>query len=620
MKGKKRVVLAAGLITLSLFAWGCGKEDKEEETTKAQVETTTVGEEETTVANNLTYESDGDAVTDASVFGDNVFVFSPEDNVEDVQNKVDEIYKRQESNQFGSQRYALLFKPGEYDSSLEVNVGYYTQVSGLGVLPTDTNINKLWVNADWMRHNATCNFWRGAENFSVNEYCMWANSQAVSLRRMNFNDGMVLSDGEGWSSGGFIADSYIAKTISSGSQQQYLTRNDDWRFWEGGVWNMVFVGVDRSKTPSGFWPYQPYTKVTATPVIQEKPYLTYDETYGYGVVVPEIRTDAIGVSWTEGTTGKFISLNKFHIATPEKDDAVTINNAIKDGKHILLTPGIYELKGTIEVTNSDTIIYGMGLATIVATKGNVAMETADVDGIKICGVLFDAGDEESETLLKVGSKKSDKSHESNPIVLSDVYFRAGGTEYTGKVKSCITINSNNVIGDNLWVWRADHGSNVGWEINTAPNGAIINGDDVTMYGLFVEHFQEYQTIWNGEGGELYFYQSEIPYDVPNQEAFMSHDGKVNGYASIKVSDDVKSFESYGIGVYSYNRDAKIDINSAVEVPDVKGVKLHNTLTVMLNGNPGISHVINNTGNSVTRAGSTARIEEYENGEQERSDN
>lgn len=95
--------------------------------------------------------------------------FLPEDDKNEIQSKVDEIYKKQETNQFGKERYAILFKPGEYDTALSVNVGYYTQVSGLGVLPTDTNINKLWVNADWMYHNATCNFWRSAENFSVND-------------------------------------------------------------------------------------------------------------------------------------------------------------------------------------------------------------------------------------------------------------------------------------------------------------------------------------------------------------------------------------------------------------------------------------------------------------------
>ena len=85
--------------------------------------------------------------------------------------------------------------------------------------------------------------------------------------------------------------------------------------------------------------------------------------------------------------------------------------------------------------------------------------------------------------------------------------------------------------------------------------------------------------------------------------------------TLKVGDNVLTFESYGVGVYSYNRDATITIDRAVEVPDIEGVKLHNTVTVMLNGHPGIEHVINNSGYGVKSSGATARIVEYENGEQ-----
>lgn len=561
----------------------------------------------------ISYVSDGDAVKDSSVLGENVHVFSPEDNISDVQKTVSDIYKMQEMNQFGDERHAILFKPGTYDSSLEVNIGYYTQVAGLGVAPTDTNIQKLWVNADWMRHNATCNFWRSGENFSVNEYCMWANSQAVSLRRMHFGDGIVLSDGEGWSSGGFIADSYFKGTVSSGSQQQYLFRNNDWRYFENGVWNMVFLGVNPNKITRGEWPYMPYTKIETTPTQMEKPYMVYDEEYGYGVMMADSIKDSQGVSWKEGVKGTFYSLNTFYIANPETDNADTINKALESGKNLLLTPGIYHIEDTIKVTKENTIVYGMGLATIVNESGCIAMEVADVDGVKVCGILFEAGETEAETLLMVGNEKTDVSHKENPMLFSDVYFRVGGGSYAGKVKSCVVVNSNDVIGDNFWVWRGDHSHNVGWEINTAPNGAIINGDNVTFYGLFVEHFQEYQTIWNGDNGKLFFYQSEIPYDAPSQEEFVSHDGKVNGYASIKISDDVNTFESYGIGVYCYNRDADIEIFSGVEAPDKEGVVLNNTVTVKLNGNGQITHVINDEGREVIRGGNTSRIIKYENG-------
>ncbi|MBE5959753.1 MAG: coagulation factor 5/8 type domain-containing protein [Lachnospiraceae bacterium] len=603
-------ILAYGTVTV-LFAGmltGCNTNKKDNKKS-----TNTSNKTATTVTNKIDYDSTGDVIKDDSVFGENVYVFSPDDDSSEVKEKIDDIYREQEKNQFGTERYAILFKPGEYDSSIAVNVGYYTTVAGLGISPVETNIEKLWVNADWMWHNATCNFWRGAENFSVNQYTMWANSQAVSLRRMNFYDGAVLSDGEGWSSGGFIADSKFEGTVSSGSQQQYLTRNCEWRNWEGGVWNMVFVGDDLHKIPMGGWPYNPLTKVEKTSYKIEKPFLVYDDEHGYGVYLPKLENETSLTTWAEGSEGTVKSLSSFYIAKPG-DDASKINEELEDGKNILFTPGIYEFSETIKVNNPDTVIYGMGLATLVATEGNAVMETADVDGIRISGLIFEAGDKESETLLRIGAEKTDVSHEENPVSLNDVYFRVGGSgRYVGKVSNCVTINSNNVIGDNFWVWRADHGANVGWNVNTAKNGIIINGDNVTMYGLFVEHFQEYQTIWNGNGGKLYFYQSEIPYDVPNQEEFMSHDNTVNGYSSYKVSDDVTDHEAWGLGIYAYNRDAEVDINSAAEVPDVEGVKIHNIVSVVLNGHPGISHVVNDCGNPVMRAGNTSKIMEYENG-------
>ena len=604
----KRYLIATIVILAAVFCFGCTDNNSNNAETTVQTE-----EQSGKTENKIEYVSNGDAVTDDSVFGKNVYVFSEKDKVEDIQKKTDEVYKIQETNQFGDERYALLFKPGNYDKSLTVNVGFYTQISGLGILPTDTNINKLWVDAAWMRMNATCNFWRSAENFSINEYCMWANSQAVSLRRVNSSDGIVLSDGEGWSSGGFMADCNFDSAVSSGSQQQYLCRNNQWGYWENGVWNMVFVGEDSSSVPSGEWPYAPYTSVKESPKVQEKPYICYDEKNGYGIMVPQIRKEAQGISWKEGVKGTFYSLNTFYIADPSKDNADSINQALDSGKHILLTPGIYSLDKALKVTKENTIIYGMGLATLEAAGGNSCMEVADVDGVKVCGLLFEAGEKESETLLKIGEKKTDVSHAENPLCFSDVYFRVGGGKYAGKVQNCVTLNCNDVIGDNFWVWRGDHSTNVGWDVNTASNGIIINGDNTIMYGLFVEHFQEYQTIWNGDNGRLYFYQSEMPYDAPDQKSYMSHDGTVKGYASIKVDDNVNKFESYGVGIYCYNRDADIEISSAVEVPDKKGIKLHNTCTVKLNGNGKIVHIINDDGDSTDNGGQACRIKEYENG-------
>ena len=551
------------------------------------------------------------------IFGENVYVFSPEDKPEKVQEILDELWESQETNQFGDNRYAVLFLPGEYDESIEVKVGYYMHVAGLGVMPQDTVINSVQCTARWLgdayNHNATCNFWRGMENLTVNQDMTWAVSQATFLRRMNIAGSIRLHDDYGWASGGFLADSQVANLIDSGSQQQWLTRNSDFGMWVGQNWNMVFVGNEEGKSPRGTWPGTKYTTVEQTPVIQEKPFLIY-ESGEFGVFVPTLRKDCTGVSWENGQMGSRIPLEEFYVAKAETDTADTINQALEEGKHLLLTPGIYKLDKPIVVNNAGTIVLGLGLATLEPINGNAAIKTADADGIKIAGVLFEAGEKESEFLLQVGEEKGNNRHEENPIVLSDVFFLVGGANPNNTaVKTCVELNANDVIGDNFWVWRADHGEGVGWENNTAPNGIVINGDYVTIYALMVEHFQEYQTVWNGEYGKTYFYQCEIPYDVPSQEVWMSHDGSVNGYASYYVNDAVTHHEAWGLGIYSYHRDAVVDLAMACEMSEAPDVKVHNVCVVMITGNPGISHIINELGNSATSPGQREIIREYAGG-------
>ena len=561
---------------------------------------------------------DSDPISeDIQLFGNNVYVFDTNDNASDVQSVLTNIWNKQEQNQFGSDRYAFFFKPGTYSSSINVKVGFYTQVSGLGTVPTDTTIQSFTCDARWLggdsNHNATCNFWRMAENLNVNSSTLWAVSQAVSLRRMKINGNLLLHDNGGWASGGFLADSVITGQTQSGSQQQWLSRNCTWGSWNGQNWNMVFVGIKNNNTPNEQWDGK-ITRVAEAPVVQEKPFLTYTENAGYRVFVPERRTYATGTSWENGANGEYISLDNFYVAKPDVDSADTINTALRSGKHLLFTPGIYKLDKAIEVNNPNTILLGMGLASLQSTNGNECIKISDVDGVKVAGLLFDAGNKDSATLLKVGETASSKSHASNPIVLSDVFFRVGGfLQSNTNSDSCVVINSNDVIGDNFWVWRADHGNYVGWNSNKTKNGIIVNGDNVTIYALMVEHFHEYQTLWNGNGGRTYFYQSEMPYDVPNQSSWMSHNNSVNGYASYKVADDVTSHEAYGLGMYLYNRDATVTQNTVMEIPDVTGVKVHNVCSVMLTGNPGVDHVINNTGSGCYAAGTRQFIIDYGTG-------
>ncbi len=459
-----------------------------------------------------------------------------------------------------------------------------------------------------MQGNATLNFWRGAENMAVNPSSgtdIWAVSQASPFRRMDIRGDMQLDDG-GWSSGGFLADTNVTGQVRSGSQQQWLSGNDQLGSWSGSNWNMVFVGVNNA--PSGAFPNPPYTVVNQAPTIKEKPFLYIDQSGNYQVFVPALRTNSQGTSWGSGApAGTSLPISQFYIAHPG-DTAATINNALAQGLNLLFTPGIYHLNSTIQVNRANTVVLGLGLATLTPDNGVTPMTVADVDGVSIAGLLFDAGTVNSPVLLQVGPTRSSLSHAANPTVLSDVFFRIGGAA-VGKATQSLVINSSNVIGDDLWLWRADHGSSVGWTSNTAANGLIVNGSNVTMYGLFVEHYQQYQVIWNGNGGRTYFFQNELPYDPPNQAAWMN--GSVNGYAAYKVASSVTSHEAWGLGSYCY-----FNVNSSVveahsfEVPNTSGVKFHDMVTVSLGGTGTISHIINNTGGPSNSSNSVADLVSY----------
>ena len=221
------------------------------------------------------------------------------------------------------------------------------------------------------------------------------------------------------------------------------------------------------------------------------------------------------------------------------------------------------------------------------------MTVADVDGVTVSGLLFDAGEKQSPVLLEVGPAHSHVNHSANPTSLHDVFFRVGGAA-VGKVAANLVINSNNVLIDHTWIWRADHGHGVGWTLNTSDNGLIVNGNDVTAYGLFVEHHQQFQVLWNGERGRTYFYQSEIPYDPPDQPSWRSAPN-LNGWASYKVADTVHDHEAFGLGIYSVFRHPDVTLTQAIEVPERSTVRFHHMITVALDNLGEITNVIDGTG-------------------------
>ncbi|MGI5484227.1 discoidin domain-containing protein [Streptomyces lavendofoliae] len=543
----------------------------------------------------------GPALPGGGDLGPNVHVFDP--STPGIQAKLDEVFRQQESAQFGSGRHAFLFKPGTYNG-LNAQIGFYTQIAGLGLRPDDTTINgDVTVDAGWFNGNATQNFWRAAENLALNPVSgtnRWAVSQAASFRRMHVKGGLNLApNGYGWASGGYIADSKVDGQIGNYSQQQWYTRDSAIGGWSNSVWNQVFSGVEGA--PATGFPEPRYTTLDTTPVSREKPFLYLDGNE-YKVFAPAKRTNARGTTWASGTPqGESIPLTRFYVVKPGTT-AATMNAALAQGLHLLFTPGVYHVDRTINVNRANTIVLGLGLATIIPDNGVTAMRVADVDGVRLAGFLIDAGAVNSPTLLEVGPQGAAADHAANPTTVQDVYIRIGGAG-PGKATTSMVINSDDTIIDHTWVWRADHGDGVGWETNRADYGVRVNGDDVLATGLFVEHFNKYDVEWYGERGRTIFYQNEKAYDAPNQAAIQN--GSTQGFAAYRVDDSVTTHEAWGLGSYcNYNVDPTIRQHHGFKAPVKPGVRFHSLLVVSLGGMGHYNHVINDTGASTVPAGTS----------------
>ncbi|WP_395244718.1 adenylyl cyclase [Agromyces sp. MMS24-K17] len=581
-------------------------------------------------------------------FGPNVTIFDSSWTADQISAALQAASNEAE---FSLNRHQFFFKPGTYGSAagqdnpltatgiVNSELGYYQAVAGLGASPEDVRINgSIHVEPvraceanpwDCQQPGSLTRFWRSMSNLTFNpiqrpvgadanrpfpsgitnaHQMRFAVSQAAPLRRINIEGDLTLMGRVGeYASGGYLANSNVDGEILSGSQQQWFTRDSSVGTWNGGVWNMVFSGVDGAPA-TDFGPQAGggngnKTNVGETPIVRESPFLYLDGS-DYQVFVPKAKTETSGHDWsTDASAGESIPLGDFFIAK-EGNTAAQLNAALASGKHLLVTPGVYELDAPLHVDRADTVVLGLGYASLVPTAGNATIEVGDVKGVKIAGLTVDAGTTLSDVLVKVGPDGATHADPTDPTTLTDVFIRVGGP-WAGKATTSIEVNSPNTLLDHIWAWRADHGEGVGWTSNVGDHGVVVNGDNVTALGLFVEHYQKNQVIWNGERGRTIFFQSEIPYDPPTQGAYM--DGTRLGYAAYRVGDHVRQHFAQGLGVYSffdnqYNGSQNIYVESGVQVPQAPGVRVQSAVSVKLNGTGGINHIVNDQGDAAVAAG------------------
>ena len=123
-------------------------------------------------------------------FGPNVQIFDPSTPAATIQAAVDAAAAQQVPAEFGTGRFAFLFKPGTYNA--DIQLGYYTSVAGLGLSPDDVTINgEVRVEGQQQSDgsfNGLTNFWRSVENLAIvpTDGINWfAVSQAAPIRRVH---------------------------------------------------------------------------------------------------------------------------------------------------------------------------------------------------------------------------------------------------------------------------------------------------------------------------------------------------------------------------------------------------------------------------------------------------
>jgi hypothetical protein len=615
-----------------------------------------------------------------------VLVFRPSDPAATIESKVRAAYVdnggREDHGQFSADRFAFLFTPGTYN--VDVPVGYYTQVMGLGRSPSDvvfTGDKGVYCEeGDYdIDVGALQTFWRSAENFETRadhqwtdfKGMLWAVSQASPLRRIVVTENLKLYEyrgggASGYASGGFMADSVVRGTVASGSQQQWLTRSTHVSKWVEGVWNMVFVGVPGAPQAHCGADLKncnaPFTVVSNAPIVAEKPFISLEpalkpscktallqlcaaarrasagncfvcagahqqqlqqaqcvqreldsfcrtqdghdpESDRYSLHIPQPRQNSTGApvynvntpseSWQQTPSVDFTSV---YVAASIKDTAATINARLARGLHVVLSPGVYELEDTLRLARHGQVLLGLGLATLIPTRGTAAVTVpGNVSGARVAGLLLEAGTMHSTTLLQWGDPTSARNitppHLPDYGFMHDIFVRVGGPRMPAgmqaSIDSMVRVDASGVVGDNLWLWRADHvqgGGLVRHGENPCDHALVVTGHDVIMYGLAAEHTLKEMVLWSGQRGATFFFQAELPYDVSTYP-----------YAGYTVSPTVRSHNSYGAGVYHFFRDYEVTVQTGIKCPASLEASFVNPLAVYLDGKGTMLHIVNSHG-------------------------
>lgn len=526
--------------------------------------------------------------------------------------------------QFSRERMAVLFLPGTYE--IDVRVPFYMQVAGLGMRPEDVVFTGLHgvhavncgpeppnphVGVDYADVGALDNFWRSAENLRIAGHMVWATSQAAPLRRLRAAS-VAFSDGAGWSSGGYAANIEIDGELNYGTQQQAFIRNAKWASIVGlPSFSTVTVGTIPAlrEVCDGI---TSVVSVYEAPALAEKPYLrvasplaqptTHRAMDELVLAVPPLLRSVRGLSPIDGELE--IPLRDVFIATPA-DSAALINEHLASGRHAILSPGMYDLEEPLVLAGRGQVLLGLGYATLTATHGKAAVIVTGA-GARLSGIMVQAGRVYSDVLVQIGAGAEAAAADSHgriysvdPIVVHDLFVRVHAERSEAVSARCgtmVRIAADHTIVDHAWLWRADHDSEAHFEHmeNPVRHALEVDGRGVTVYGLFAEHTLDDLVVWRGEGGSVYFYQSELAYDAP-PKAGWDHAGYVV---------TAERHTAVGVGVYSYFFN-NVSVSSGILARNASGFR--HAFTHFLDGKGAIESVLNGRGRAVVSTGASSYV-------------
>ncbi|CAK9057908.1 unnamed protein product [Durusdinium trenchii] len=503
----------------------------------------------------------------------NVIVLDPSMTLDVLQAKIWAVQNA--TTHFGTERYAILLKPGDYPPQLLINLGYYTSIIGVGANPDDVKIPDLWVSND-ITGQATNNFWRSVEGVTVTgPRTMWAVSQASPLRRSIISGELWLSHEEGYSSGGFISDVQIGKKLVMGTQQQWFFRQitfptEGLWCWQG--WNYVFMGAlgldDASVQKCNTGMPHKISQMDRTARSAEKPYLVLEDDGRWMMYIPGIVHQPAPGALLDHNPAYKLTMDQVFVADPEMSTE-TIVQGLRTKEACLLTPGIYYLTEPLEITKDRFVLLGIGFPTLVSPPGMSCIKVQQgLNDVRVASIIMDANTPAShdytEPLLQWGDGTSHWSQVAG--VASDIVARVGAFGYLNcelkRADTLVEFNADDLIVDNVWVWHADHddcsdftmakgADMMDYKFQSdqcqSTHGIVVNGNNLVAYGVFVEHIVDgHMLLWNGEAGQLYFFQAELPY----------HSEKTlpERYAAYVVAQTVYSHFAVGLGAYIIDRE------------------------------------------------------------------